>query len=76
MATSELQIEPKCPDCGRLTVDNNFHCPEKSHSQWAKSCRWMKCVGKATPTETLDPTKLRRCNRVYGPIGWPGFKGG
>ena len=45
---SEFQILPKCPDCGRLTVDNPQHCPEKNAAKWATSCQLRKCTGTVT----------------------------
>lgn len=71
MTTSELQIQPKCPDCGRLTVDNPQHCPEKSPAAWATSCQWHVCTG----TVARGDGKQVKCGRVYGPVGWPGYGG-
>jgi hypothetical protein len=64
MAT-ELLLEPRCPNCDRLTVDNKQHCPEKSSARWAESCHWIKCVG-------IKDGRL--CKQVYGPKGWKGFR--
>ena len=67
---SEIQLLPKCPDCGRLTVDNPQHCPEKTPARWATNCQLRKCTG----TVTDDAGKQVRCGRVYGADGWPGFR--
>ena len=59
---ADLQLEPKCPKCGRLTVDNNRHCPNDTARRplfdWARSCQLITCAS---------------CKRVYGPVGYPGF---
>lgn len=67
---NDLQILPKCPDCGRLTVDNPQHCPEKKPAAWAKFCQWRTCAGTVT---NADGVKVR-CRRVYGSPAWPGFR--
>ena len=66
---SATQVLPKCPDCGRLTVDNRQHCAEKKPAAWAKSCQWIVCNG----TRTAPDGRTVKCGRVYGPAGWPGF---
>lgn len=55
---ADLQVEPKCPGCGRLTVDNRQHCADKTTANWKVYCRWMRCT---------------KCKYTYGPVGWPGF---
>lgn len=64
-----LLVAPKCPACGRLTVDNPQHCPEKKAALWATNCQWLVCAGTIT-----DPAGKRvKCSQVYGPTGWAGF---
>lgn len=55
---AEITLLPKCPECGRLTVDNRQHCPEKTTAQWAKCCQMMVCA---------------KCGYTYSKAGWPGF---
>lgn len=45
MAGTETNIPPKCPACGRLTVDNAKHCPptRENPGKWAKSCLTIVC---------------------------------
>lgn len=52
MAGTETNIPPKCPACGRLTVDNDKHCPptRENPGKWAKSCLTIVC---------------RRCGSLY-----------
>lgn len=67
---ADLQVLPKCPNCGRLTADNAQHCPEKKPALWATNCQWMRCSGSVT-TEG----RKARCGFTYGPVGWAGFGG-
>ena len=46
---AEAQVPAKCPYCGRLTVDNNQHCPNlKPTSKWLASCATVVCKCGAT----------------------------
>lgn len=40
-------VPAKCPECGRLTVDNKRHCKADdapgNAAFWAKSCLTMTC---------------------------------
>ena len=44
---TETQIPPKCPECGRLTVDNTRHCKPGAEpgnaAFWARHCLTMQC---------------------------------
>ena len=44
---ADTQIPAKCPECGQLTVDNRYHCEEKTKRHgmtwWAKNCLTMSC---------------------------------
>lgn len=43
----EPRVPPKCPFCGRLTVDNAQHCPDDPRKpgkgKWAIRCLTVVC---------------------------------
>ena len=45
---NETNVPPRCPECGRLTVDNRRHCKPTDEpgnvAFWAKSCLTMSCT--------------------------------
>ena len=63
--TAETTVPPRCPNCGRLTVDNRQHCPEKQPSKWATHCAAITCNGCGTDYRTgrnsqPDPRKAQK----------------
>jgi hypothetical protein len=42
-APNEASVPPKCPFCGRLTVDNAQHCPDLKPGRWALVCMTIQC---------------------------------
>ena len=46
-AVPEANVPPKCPECGRLTVDNRRHCKPQDEPGamefWASKCLTMTC---------------------------------
>lgn len=52
-----LRVPPKCPACGRLTVDNTQHCPKLKPGRWALLCAAITCrCGLTYRNGTRPPT--------------------
>lgn len=60
--TIETHVPPKCPNCGRPTVDNRWHCINQTPARWATYCAAMTCNGCGTDYRTganSDPNEQK-----------------
>ena len=62
---SLICLPPRCPNCGRLTVDNRQHCTNQTPARWVTHCAAMTCYGCGTDYRTgassdPNPQKVKK----------------